>query len=1041
MTGVKDEAKDSCIEEKQDGGKMVANNPSKCENDGVVDNLANNLSALTIKREPVEDNELHESLTNLESPSKGDKPSPDYEVKKEEVKREIATEQAQENSAFLRRGPTHGHATTNSIQHIGYNKGYGTANAQTFKDKKRGREEDGSDPPLRYMRPEDQVEYSSLTKDKSSLGMMLVKSPTTDLREMNFPSLNQDDILDLADQAYSPYPSNNGGQYNVSSQSHAFNQGLFSQNVYQQTALSQKVNGNVCMVNNQQSRPNNIDQMYGRREPYTSESESESAKSPYSDQLYSPDSSSVKSINSPPPSNMSNDSGIIGDLTVNSPPGNASPAYDQAQHSNYSTTWEEQSHQNSPSQVSNQSMASPPHIGGSQGMPQAASPMMSSVSSCLAANTIMSQQNRTQTMVSSNQTPMPLGVPNLVPTQSSSGAPLMTSQQFASHPSMVPTTSQPGAPMMISQVPRQINIPHAGVSQPNNVSTQITQQPVTMAPMMSSVASIGQPNVQYIPQQITTSHGTQLLNEQIDEKELNFVMEVLVDDMKKSNEENNMKNQACNKGMAVPPALAASVPQNVVTSPPPQSIPQNRNLACTNKPLQNIQPGPAQNIQCGPTQNIQSGPTQNIQSGPAQNIQPGPTVVTTVQNQNRIPVNLVQNNMIPITTPMPMPVTNAMTTPVLPQQPVSQAQMVLMPPGNQTTANGLQTTGNVVQQPMIIIVSNQNMNQPARSKAQKPPLKKILPKPGTSLPDSSKPANAAPVMTRNLNETGTRPVVPKPGLNQQTIYRQNLLNMARRTVADISRDRLRFQDDEGDTYLHVAVCKTDASMVQALIERLCREKLEVMIDIANCKRQTPLYLAVVANQPRMVNSLIARNANPCSMAQVCSGDGKSREVKTPLHVASSNGHSYLSTLQELLRSPAINLNIVNSEGHTALHCAILAHRRQNKNGQFIDSIPIIETLLKAGADPTSQDKKNGKTPLMYAIEKRDTPLVERMLSMFEPGEKLRNLIKFQTLDGSTCIKIAEGLKFEFQPENWQRLLNTLNAALNGDPPRMINGVM
>ncbi|XP_033757941.1 uncharacterized protein LOC117340283 [Pecten maximus] len=1154
MTGVKERTADSCVEEKQDEGKMASDKSCKSENDESVENLANNLSALTIKREPVEDNELPESLITPKSSSKGENSTVDYETKKE-VKKEVVTEPCQENSALLTRGPTHGLATTNNIQHMGYNKGYGSQNAQTFKDKKRGREDDGNDPPLRYLRPgEEQFEF--LTKDNSSLGMMVVKSPNKEVTDLKFPSLNQDDILDMVDQQYNPYPPNNSGQYNMST--HSYNTAVFSQNVYQshQTVLSQSVNGNVNVVSNQQPRPNSIDQMYGRREPYTSESESESAKSPYSDQLYSPDNSSVKSINSPPPSNMSNDSGIIGDLAVNSPHDNTSPVYDSALQNTY-TPWDEQ---NSPSQISNQSMTSPPHMSGSQGMsqagsprvqqagsplmqqagsplmqqagsplmqqtgspmmqqagsplmqqagsplmqqagspmmqqtgsammPQAGSPMMQQTGSammqqtgstlmqqsgtpmmqqagtpmmqqagspmmqqagspmmqsgpCLAGNAMMPQQSRPLNISSSQPSVGSLGLPNIVPSQSNSGvslttsqqlagqpgilnpvsipsqsaAPLMTSQQFASHHGMVNSVAPTSHAPMISQLPGHMGMSHTRVSQPNLGSPQISQASVTMSQMMSSGPTMRQQNVQYMPSQTTAPQvsNSQLINEQIDEKELNIVMEVLADDIIESNNQKKMqKNQTSNKGMSVP---SMAPPQNIVTGQHVPHVTQNRNQAPGNKPLQNIQPVP--------------------------------NIMTTTQNQNRIPVTLVTNNMIPMAAPMPMnsklPITTAMTTPVLPQQPVSQAQMVLMPPGNQQAGNGIQAAGNVVQPPpMIIILNNQNMNQTARSKPQPAKaLKKILPKPGTSIPDSSKPANTAPVMTRNLNEPGTRPVVPKPGQNPQTIYRQNLLNMARRTVADISRDRLRYQDDEGDTYLHVAVCKTDASMVQALIERLCREKLEVMIDATNCKRQTPLYLAVAANQPMMVHSLVARNANPCSMAQVYSNDGKTREVKTPLHVASSNGHTYLSTLQELIRSPAINLNIVNSEGHTALHCAILAHRRQNKNGQFIDSVPIIETLLKAGADPTSQDKKNGKTPLMYAIEKRDTALVERMLSMFESGEKLRNIIKFQTLDGSTCIKIAEGLKADFQPENWQRLLNTLNAALNGDPPRVMNGVM
>lgn len=42
-------------------------------------------------------------------------------------------------------------------------------------------------------------------------------------------------------------------------------------------------------------------------------------------------------------------------------------------------------------------------------------------------------------------------------------------------------------------------------------------------------------------------------------------------------------------------------------------------------------------------------------------------------------------------------------------------------------------------------------------------------------------------------------------------------------------------------------------------------------------------------------------------------------------------------------------------GHTALHCGILAHGRPQRNGPgYINSLPIIEALIKAGADPNSQ---------------------------------------------------------------------------------------
>lgn len=42
------------------------------------------------------------------------------------------------------------------------------------------------------------------------------------------------------------------------------------------------------------------------------------------------------------------------------------------------------------------------------------------------------------------------------------------------------------------------------------------------------------------------------------------------------------------------------------------------------------------------------------------------------------------------------------------------------------------------------------------------------------------------------------------------------------------------------------------------------------------------------------------------------------EVKAPIHVASSNGVEFLNTLNELLKSQDLSLNIANSEGMLAI---------------------------------------------------------------------------------------------------------------------------
>lgn len=347
-------------------------------------------------------------------------------------------------------------------------------------------------------------------------------------------------------------------------------------------------------------------------------------------------------------------------------------------------------------------------------------------------------------------------------------------------------------------------------------------------------------------------------------------------------------------------------------------------------------------------------------------------------------------------------------------------------------------------QPQIIIIqtptqtTHKKMPRPIAPKTEKQtPIKK----PG--IQQQSGPSNKPAVPVVQVQPTpvpvsSSAPQQQRPVTKPQTQQNNTKdLNMARRLVAGIPSDHLKTPDDDGDTYLHLAACKNNPHMIQALLERLDREGLDWLIDVENKKRMTPLYLAVLNNQPEMVEIFLKFNAEPNALAQSASSiEGKCKEVKAPIHVAAAGGNESLQTLGKLLEHKDIALNIYNSEGHTALHTAIIAHGTKRQNGTFINSLNSIEALIKAGADPNSQDKKSGKTPLMYAIEKRDCMLIERMLRLFDP-KKLRNVVKSQTFDGSNCLRIAEGRKSEFNPQDWQKLWDLLNKACTGELPRSI----
>lgn len=71
---------------------------------------------------------------------------------------------------------------------------------------------------------------------------------------------------------------------------------------------------------------------------------------------------------------------------------------------------------------------------------------------------------------------------------------------------------------------------------------------------------------------------------------------------------------------------------------------------------------------------------------------------------------------------------------------------------------------------------------------------------------------------------------------------------------------------------------------------------------------------------------------------------------------------------------------------------------------------------------------------MYAIEQKNPQLVETILKCVDP-DKVKNVVKTQAFDGSSCIKIAEGLKGSFDVEIWNKLWNYLQSAANGSITR------
>ncbi|XP_064595557.1 uncharacterized protein LOC135462124 [Liolophura sinensis] len=256
------------------------------------------------------------------------------------------------------------------------------------------------------------------------------------------------------------------------------------------------------------------------------------------------------------------------------------------------------------------------------------------------------------------------------------------------------------------------------------------------------------------------------------------------------------------------------------------------------------------------------------------------------------------------------------------------------------------------------------------------------------------------------------------------------LTIVRRAVAELKLEDLFCQNEDGDTYLHVAVYRTNAYMLRALLERMVREGIiKKMMNICNNLHQTPLYMAVADNQPLMVREFVEFGADPDCLAQCQLNNGMRKEVKAAIHCAAQGGQAFTATLAELLKAKGINLNLANSEGLTAVHCAIQEHGKI-RGGHVINSIPTVEMLLRAGADPNIQDKKSGKTPLMYAIETKDYNLVLTMVNLIDK-DKLRLMLKTQTFDGSNCGKLCSGLNMLSDLEKWKKINSLIFSSGSG----------
>jgi ankyrin repeat protein len=184
---------------------------------------------------------------------------------------------------------------------------------------------------------------------------------------------------------------------------------------------------------------------------------------------------------------------------------------------------------------------------------------------------------------------------------------------------------------------------------------------------------------------------------------------------------------------------------------------------------------------------------------------------------------------------------------------------------------------------------------------------------------------------------------------------------------------LSYQDNGGDTLLHIVVCQPnmDLAKIYALVEQMIKLESEFSrkpFDIPNRNNETPLFLAVEKRHNEVVDYLLEAGASPNTQ-------NSRTEREAPLHYAATRG--MVDIVQTLCSYSATNLNMMNGMGLTPLLCAVKNHGVLEEESQsLIDNKATIQLLLKYGADPNITDATNGKSVITYAVERMNVDIIE-----------------------------------------------------------------
>lgn len=225
------------------------------------------------------------------------------------------------------------------------------------------------------------------------------------------------------------------------------------------------------------------------------------------------------------------------------------------------------------------------------------------------------------------------------------------------------------------------------------------------------------------------------------------------------------------------------------------------------------------------------------------------------------------------------------------------------------------------------------------------------------------------------------------------------LQMSRKEQARNAQwERFFRQNDDGDTYLHLAIIHEDAEAAAKLIQVASCRSDRIWLDIQNDFGQTALHLAVLIGQARIVRWLLVAGATP---------GVRDIEGNTPLHLACLHqqnecakqlltplSQAELQQQQPKPPAPKQDLDQWNFNGKRCVHIAAET-----------TNIEMLRYLVSAGADINSREGKGGFTPLHIAVENGSEPTANFLL---DECPKLR--LEAVTYGGLTAYQLAAILR-------------------------------